>query len=124
MRKRAIHQSARLAWQPPDTSRGHGDAIGPALTALGAVVYAVRTNDGLVKVGHTTDLLRRAHQVGSGMKAILGWRPGTRQDEAEAHARLRDSLARGRETYSPTPQVLQFVNQMRADLGVLPIDSI
>lgn len=96
----------------------------PALTSLGQVVYAVRTKDGLVKVGFTVDLARRARQVGYGMKSILGWRQGTREDEVAAHALLRSALARGKETYTPTPAVLAFVNGMRSDLGVRPIDTI
>ena len=122
MRKRAINAAAAPVWRPDnDVDRS---PIAPSLTALGQVVYAVRTKDGLVKIGCTADLARRARQVGSGMKSILAWQPGTFADEAAAHSRLKPSLARGRETYNPSAEVVAFVNELRSNLGVRPIDSI
>lgn len=123
MHKRPIHQQVRQVWR--DDSRHESPVpIASLLKALGRVVYAVRTRDGLVKIGCTCDLARRAQQVGMGMKSILGWRQGTFADEAAIHARLDGLAARGKEFYPWCDEVERVVNEMRASLGIAPVEWV
>jgi hypothetical protein len=102
------------------------DAFGPkisrrqALMALGQVVYALRTPDGLIKVGCTTDLdtrLRwfRCHVAEPELLCFLA---GGFDLEASLHDRFAASRAHGREWYHPTPEVMEWVNATRDSLGL------
>lgn len=123
MRKRAIHQESRSIWV--DENRHEQRVpLTPILEAIGPVVYAIRTKDGRVKIGHTSNLARRCKQVGSGMKSILGFTPGTREDEGAIHRRLDGLATEGREWYPECDEVLAVVNEMRAALGVGELDSL
>lgn len=120
MRKRAINTRGTSIWLD-ENQRPKREPIEPLLQALGSVVYAVRTKDGLIKIGCTTDLARRARQVGYGMKSILAWRVGTVEDEAAIHASLNGLAARGHEWYPWDERVLAVVNEMRGELGIPPV---
>lgn len=88
------------------------------------VIYGVRTFDGLVKIGHTTNLRRRMGAYGvtrSTLRRILFVMPGTREDEQCIHSWMRPYLARGAEYYHATPEVIEFVNDIRSDFGVSPL---
>ena len=95
------------------------------LNALGPLVYAASTRDGLVKIGFTAHLAQRVGEFG-GMRAILAIRLGcTMSDEQAIHSALNANpanVARGIEWYHPTDEVLDVVNTMRADIGMPPID--
>lgn len=84
---------------------------------LGACVYAVRTPDRLVKIGFTTDLDRRIRGFGSVWADVLLALPGTPDDEAALHHRFAAYVARGREYYFPTIEIMQWVNTERTRLG-------
>lgn len=92
-----------------------------AMKALGSVLYAVRI-DVLIKIGHTSDLAMRLrtlrYRQGARYMQLLAVQFGTLADERAIHERLKPHLARGREYYHPTPEVLAIVNDMRADLGM------
>jgi hypothetical protein len=90
----------------------------PLLRAIGAVVYAIQTRDGLIKIGYTTDLARRCKQVGYGHESIIGLIQGERSDEQAIHARLDGMAVRGHEWYPWTPPVLAVVNEMRTHWGM------
>ena len=116
------HRERHDAWlqsQGADTPRVT-DAL---LRAIGPVVYAVQSDDGLIKIGHTTDLARRCKQVGYGHKAIIAFRQGTRADELAIHTHLKGHATQGREWYPWHPAVIGIINEMRADLGITPISS-
>lgn len=83
------------------------------------MIYAVRTDDGLIKIGCSVNVARRSYTVGF---EILGLRNGDYDDEAAIHAQLRDHVARGDEYYHPTAAVLAVVNAMRAGFGMAPLD--
>lgn len=86
-----------------------------------SVVYALRLADGIFKIGCSRDVRRRRnHYRGS---EIVAFRFGDRDDEQAVHRRLRASVARGREYYRPTPEVLAVINDMRRDFGLLPLDE-
>ena len=96
-----------------ETVKGRGHDRTQALRSLlggNAAVYAIRTRDGLVKIGYTTRLWRRVNEVGG---EIIGFKPGTPADEKAIHQGLIEYRARGQEYYHPTPAVLAVVNAMR-----------
>lgn len=88
------------------------------------LIYAIRCSDGLIKIGWTRDLMsRRRHFTASDApENILAITPGTYAEEQELHASLRASVARGQEYYHPTAEVLAYVNGLRTNLGVGPIE--
>ena len=88
-----------------------------ALSSLGEVLYAVRTPDGLVKIGHTRNMRNRMHTVVLGETEVLAFKFGTRADELAIHRQLAPHVARGREWYHPTPEVMALVNSWREALG-------
>lgn len=96
---------------------------GETLNMLGALVYAVRTPDALIKIGFTRSLAQRSATLG-GINAILAVRLGsTLADEQALHDSLAESVARGREYYHPTTEVLDVVNTMRSDMGMPPVTA-
>jgi len=90
-----------------------------ALRAFGPVVYAVRLPDGIVKIGHTTNLARRLNRLQA--EEVLAFKPGTYEDEQAIHDRLVEHVAHGREYYRPVPAVIAVVNELRAHFGMEPI---
>jgi len=94
-----------------------------AKRSLGPVIYALRLDDGVIKIGFTTDLSDREitvrRQSGSEHSEVLAFRlMGTYEDEQDIHAGLISHRAYGWEYYHPTPEVLDVVNAMRADIGL------
>jgi len=89
---------------------------------VGPLVYAARLKDGTIKIGFTTDIANRMSALG-GWKAVLGFVPGTFEDEQDIHRQLRSHRKRGREYYHPTPEVIGVVNDMRARYGFDPIEA-
>lgn len=88
------------------------------VSQAGQVVYAIRTKDGLIKIGCTGDIAQRTNVIGH---EVLGLMFGDFDDEAAIHDRLVPYRAKGHEWYHPTPEVLAVVNEMRADLGLEPL---
>lgn len=97
----------------------------PSISALcrelPPVVYFLRTDDDLIKIGHTTNLARRKGAFGPGWERVLAVVPGSRDDEAALHARFAEHLARGREYFRPAPDLLAHINELRFALGVQPL---
>lgn len=85
---------------------------------LGDCVYAVRTPDRLVKIGFTSDLDRRIRQFGCKWTDVLLAKAGSYDDEALLHKRFAPYLARGNEYYFPAIEVMQWVNEERARMGI------
>lgn len=95
-----------------------------ALQDVREVIYGIRTFDDLIKIGYTTNMAGRMRYYGLNMSnthRILFARSGTPEEERAVHGLLRPHLARGREYYHPTPEVIQFINFVRDGLGVAPI---
>lgn len=88
---------------------------------LPSVVYFIRTKDDLIKIGHTGDLANRRTAFGAGWQRVLAIVPGSRDDEAAMHGRFAAHLARGREYFKPAPELIEYINDIRANLGVGPI---
>lgn len=85
---------------------------------LGACVYFVRTRDGLIKIGYTTQIHNRRHGLGIEWGDILAVMPGTLAHEKACHAMYAEHLARGREYFHPHPDLLAHINQIREHLNV------
>lgn len=126
-RKRGRHQKVMVGVpeqirRPVATAEGHRRrAFFEALAEVGEVIYVIRCPDGLIKIGHTTNLRDRRRQFDSDPRAILAVVPGTYEEEQAIHDGLRDFCARGREFYYPAPEILAFVNDIREQAGVPPI---
>jgi len=90
---------------------------------LPPVVYFMRDRDGLVKIGHTTNLAVRRRAFGSGWGHILAIIPGSREDERAMHARFAKHLAHDREYFHPAPELIAYINTLREALGVPPLRS-
>jgi hypothetical protein len=88
---------------------------------LPPVVYFIRTEDDLIKIGHTVQLHKRRTRFGSGWRHILAIIPGSREDEAAVHARFSALLARGAEYFHPAPELIEYINEVRAKIGVGPV---
>ena len=101
--------------------RVRNEAIRALQANNASLIYAVRTRDGLIKIGCSTDLVTRLDHIKGGVEEILALKPGTFADELAIHRSLRGHATEGREYYFPTPSVLRAVNAMRAPLGLDPI---
>lgn len=93
------------------------------LTETKSVLYAIRLSDGLIKIGWTSNLLSRWRwlKTRQGAHEFLAFTFGTREDEGRVHRCLADHVARGREYYHPTPEVLAVVNGWRTAIGREPL---
>lgn len=101
------------------STRGHNRT--QHLNALGPCVYAVRTPEGLIKIGHTSRLGYRVSGLG-GVESIIGLRlGGTWDDEQAIHDHLDGEAVQGREWYTDTPPVVAVVNEMRSEMGMPPL---
>jgi hypothetical protein len=113
----ASHLDHRIKNSPaPEQVRQR--AIYEALGELGEVVYAIDCPDGLIKIGHTTNLRDRRRGHGVQFEDILAVMPGTFEDEQRIHDGLRDHVARGREYYHRHADVMDFVNGIRSRAGI------
>jgi hypothetical protein len=90
------------------------------LNMAGPVVYAIRTKDGLIKIGVTSQMSIRRRKLGP-HDDILALKIGDRVVEQQIHARLTDHRHHGNEWYYPTPGVMAVINEMREDLGLKPL---
>lgn len=107
----------------PSNAAVRRKAILEAITDLGAVIYAIQCADGLIKIGHTGNLKHRRSQHGVAFGAILAVIPGSYDDEQALHKQLQQHVAKGREYYHPTPEVLDFVNRIRTRAGIPPVHA-
>jgi hypothetical protein len=106
---------------PAQALRRQRQAQLTAMADMGPVIYAVLTDDGLIKIGHTRSIHERLRKYGitaRSMDRLLMVKPGTTTDELRIHALFADHLARGREYYHPVAEILLFVNTVRQQLGV------
>lgn len=101
--------------------RARNDALRALQGSADLLIYAVRTNDGLVKIGGSADIVNRLDHIKGGVSEILAIKPGTRHEERDIHRALSGHATDGREYYLPTPSVLKVVNAMRAPLGLEPV---
>lgn len=94
------------------------------LKAVGEVVYVIRFDD-VIKIGWTRNLAERLTRLGvrrSEMERLLVVMPGTESLEHELHIKFRRSLARGKEYFHPTPDLIEWINEKRDAMGVAPLE--
>lgn len=106
-------EPARAPHRTPLTRRERNKALRHILEAGTSVIYAAQFPDGIIKIGCTSDLTHRLSAFAADGGALIGFMPGEYEDEQEIHRALREHVARGREWYNPTPEVLAAVNEMR-----------
>ena len=102
----------------------HADQFDSLLTMAnkcGPVIYAVLLDDGLIKIGFTTNINQRMNNIGCGLGGLLALIPGTLRQEKRIHNRLIEHRAHDHEYYYPNAQIIAFVNAMRAKLNLKPI---
>lgn len=122
MRVYARHPDYLEEVGPPDPHRlSQRQALLLLQQANASLLYAMRTDDRLVKIGCSSNLAQRHYEFGFKFLAI---QVGTFEDEAALHQRLRSQVARGQEFYHPTPEVLRIVNEMRASIGQKSLTSL
>jgi hypothetical protein len=91
--------------------------IRDAFNDLGSVVYFIRDDD-LIKIGYTGDLRTRRRAFTSDLTAILAVVPGGQELEGEIHERFVASLAKGKEWFRPTPDLIEYINEIRGRMNV------
>jgi hypothetical protein len=87
-----------------------------AMVAIGEVLYAAMMPDGIIKIGHTTNLLHRFYNFPQA--ELLAIKAGNRDDEKALHQTLTAHRHHGHEYYNPTPEVMAVVNDWRTTLGL------
>ncbi len=95
-------------------------SVSALIRELGPVVYYLRVG-ALVKIGYTTNLAERLKRYPPD-STLLAWRlQGTRDVEAEVHARLASSLAHGREWFHPSDEVRAEIADAQEACGIARI---
>lgn len=89
---------------------------------LGPCVYFIRCDDGLIKIGFTTQIHIRRACYGSGWERVLAVMPGSLAHEKACHALHAAHLAKGREYFHPAPDLLAHINEIREHLNIPPLD--
>ncbi|NKV08577.1 hypothetical protein GS892_25035 [Rhodococcus hoagii] len=84
-------------------------------------MYFIRSNDDLVKIGHTTNIAKRKSAFSVGWGSILAIVPGTYEDEQNLHRRFAEHRARGAEWYHPASTIIDHINEIRQRLDISPI---
>lgn len=120
MRKRARHAKVHQVHGDRDTLNVQPKPFSrtAALRAVGEVIYAARV-DGYIKIGHTSNLCDRLKALRA--TELLGFKPGTRDEELRLHRELAVWAAKGREYYDPTPPVILAVNDLRQFCHLEPL---
>lgn len=76
-----------------------------------AVVYFMQREDGSIKIGFSSDVIRRLHEIRRDNRSaveLLACFPGLKPDEVRLHARFAKHCI-GDEWYSPADEILAFI---------------
>lgn len=92
-----------------------------AARALGNCVYAVRTPDGLIKIGYTSNIGQRIRGFGSVWADVLLVLSADMDYERAVLARFKPYVARGREYHYPVAEIVDWINDERACMKISPI---
>jgi hypothetical protein len=84
---------------------------------VGPVVYYIRTDTGLIKIGFTRDIATRRYNLCHGWDQLLAVTAGTLAYEQTEHERWAPHRATG-EYYYPAPELMAHINNLRRNLGV------
>lgn len=109
----------------PRLIRGENETRSSSITRICAdlppVIYFISTDDGLIKIGYTTDLFARKQWFGKGWERLLAITAGSLEDEAALHQKFIEHRAKRREYYHPHPDILSHINELRTAMHVDPI---
>jgi len=104
-------------------NRKYGDKIRPVQQDMRHVplVYFAR-REHLIKIGTTTNLRQRMASLHA---QTLATEPGDIGRERQLHLRFKHLVASGRsrEWFHPGPDLVAYINELRAASGVPPVDS-
>ena len=89
-----------------------------ALSSLPPCVYFVRMPDGIVKIGHSGSMAQRMANLGGELLAFIPH--ATIADERAVQRRFAHLLDFGREWFRPGPDLLAYIAELRAALGLAP----
>lgn len=88
-----------------------------AFADLGGVVYYLWRAP-YIKIGYSSDLRARLYSLHASPRDLLAIQPGSRQDEADMHARFTSDRVHGndlgREHFWPSQPLLAHINDLRA----------
>ena len=82
-------------------------------------VYFMR-HDRIIKIGFSIDPAKRSQSLAGAV--ILATEPGGRRDEEALHARFCHLRLHG-EWFSPGPDLIEYINRLRAKTGGKPISA-
>lgn len=92
------------------------------------LVYCIRRTDDIVKIGHTTDLIPRLRKLQATAADVLCVIRGGREQEAVIHFVFRESRVTlpdykhaNTEHFRLTPELSEWINSCRAEMGLDPI---
>ena len=117
----ALAEAVRTGQSAGEAIAAQRREISAAIHGLPPVVYCVLTTDGLIKFGHSTNLLNRLHAYGIGVgnaRRLLMVKPGTLVDEQVIHERFAAHAAHGREYFHPAREIIDYLNEERERMGV------
>ena len=112
------------SWSPWTGKHTRPRSASKQIAAIGSVLYAVAVGDDTIKIGYTTDVVRRLDHLRSETSQpcrLLAIRFGSMDDEREVHQSLAAFRSHGREYYHPHPEVLALVDQWRQAMGQAPL---
>ena len=89
-----------------------------ALIGDRSVLYALRLDDGVIKIGCTKNLQMRRNHFGDA--EIIGFAFGDFEDEKALHKALVPHRHHAHEYYNPAPEVMAVVNDWREPFGLPP----
>ncbi|MEU4772952.1 GIY-YIG nuclease family protein [Micromonospora sp. NPDC023644] len=93
--------------------------LSTALKSLGSVVYFIKFGP-YVKIGYSTQLHGRLRALGKPTTDVLAVIPGGYAEEQELHTRFKKARVIN-ELFHATPELVEFINEIRTKAGVEPI---
>jgi hypothetical protein len=87
------------------------------------VVYFIKSRD-LVKIGTTTDLLKRMAAFSVPHITLLATEPGYKRRERELHLQFADLRVNRREWFRLAPPLTDYIDTIRARHGLPNVDAI
>jgi hypothetical protein len=112
-------RNGNRVWITPEAGRAWVEGRYPASIARGrrGLVYiATRATDGAVKIGWTSDVMRRVAELRKESRSaveLAACFPGDKPDELRLHARFAEDRIAG-EWHRPSTTLLAFIEGLRA----------
>jgi hypothetical protein len=85
-----------------------------AFNRRSVVYFAERMNDNAIKIGFTSDVMRRVHELRKKQREaveLIACFPGSKPDELHLHRRFARSLI-GEEWFKATPALREFISNI------------